>query len=104
MGITDLFDADKADLSRITRGGRLYATDAVHNAVIEVNEQGSEAAAATGQSRDRSCIIHGGISIGSGTSIAQETQFQSDFGLSWNTNRPTNGQQKNTVCVLFLCL
>ena len=53
MGMTDLFDADKADLSRISRGDGLYLTDAIHKAVIEVNEEGTVASATTGQSADR---------------------------------------------------
>ena len=48
MGLTDLFDANKADLSRISRGGGLYVTDAIHKAVIDVNEEGTVASAATG--------------------------------------------------------
>ena len=51
MGMTDLFDASKADLTRISRGGDLYVTDAVHKAVIDVNEEGTTASAVTGQSK-----------------------------------------------------
>ena len=49
MGMTDLFEADKADLTRISRNGELYVTDAVHKAVIDVNEEGTVASAATGE-------------------------------------------------------
>ena len=49
MGMTDLFEADKADLTRISRNGELYVTDAVHKAVIDVNEEGTVASAVTGE-------------------------------------------------------
>lgn len=47
MGIKDLF-ADECDLSGISGQKGLSVTEAVHKAFIEVNEEGSEAAAATG--------------------------------------------------------
>ncbi|XP_043241719.1 leukocyte elastase inhibitor-like isoform X1 [Amphibalanus amphitrite] len=47
MGLKDLFDPGKADLSRISRGGNLHVTDAIHKAVIEVNEEGTVASAVT---------------------------------------------------------
>lgn len=46
MGIRSLFGAD-ADLSGITTAERLYVSDIIHEAVIDVSEYGTEAAAAT---------------------------------------------------------
>jgi serpin B len=46
-GITDLFDSGKADLSGIAASGGLFVQTAVHQANITVDEQGTEAAAAT---------------------------------------------------------
>merc|ERR1712098_111475 len=46
-GVTDLFSDGLADLSGFTGGRDLHATDAIHKAVLEVNEEGSEGAAAT---------------------------------------------------------
>ncbi|CAJ0599129.1 unnamed protein product [Cylicocyclus nassatus] len=46
MGVTYLFDSASADLSGISKVG-LYASDAKHRAFIEVDEEGTTAAAAT---------------------------------------------------------
>ncbi len=46
-GMTDLFKPDSADLSGIATNSRLYVKTAVHQANITVDEQGTEAAAAT---------------------------------------------------------
>ncbi|XP_077188654.1 antithrombin-III [Paroedura picta] len=49
MGLEDLFNPGTARLPGIVSGGRddLYVSDAFHKAFLEVNEEGSEAAAAT---------------------------------------------------------
>ncbi|XP_069497194.1 antithrombin-III [Ambystoma mexicanum] len=55
MGLTDLFSQGKANLPGLVSGGRndIYVSDAFHKAFLQVNEEGSEAAAAT------SIIFHG---------------------------------------------
>lgn len=49
MGLLDLFNPDTSSLPGIVEGGRkdIYLTDAFHKAFLEVNEEGSEAAAVT---------------------------------------------------------
>ncbi|MBN3274803.1 SERP3 protein, partial [Polyodon spathula] len=48
LGITDLFDPDKADFRGISEQDSLYVSEAIHEAKIEVTEEGTKASAVTG--------------------------------------------------------
>lgn len=47
LGVTDLFDESKVDLSAMTDSSGIAINDVIHEAFIDVNEEGTEAAAAT---------------------------------------------------------
>ncbi|NXM48586.1 SPB11 protein, partial [Gymnorhina tibicen] len=50
MGMTDIFTESKVDLSAMTFAKSLVLSDVVHKAYVEVNEEGTVAAAGTGAS------------------------------------------------------
>ncbi|XP_018420167.1 PREDICTED: leukocyte elastase inhibitor-like [Nanorana parkeri] len=48
MGMSDLFNPEKADLTGISEKGNLYVSQIFHKVFVDINEEGTEAAAATG--------------------------------------------------------
>ena len=56
LGVSSLFSSQDADLSGVTGNKGLYITEAIHQAFVDVNEQGTEAAAATAMVMAPTCI------------------------------------------------
>ncbi|KAL0171229.1 hypothetical protein M9458_031540, partial [Cirrhinus mrigala] len=48
MGMEDVFDGQKVNLSGMSPNNDLVLTKVIHKAFVEVNKEGTEAAAATG--------------------------------------------------------
>ncbi|XP_006115621.2 leukocyte elastase inhibitor-like [Pelodiscus sinensis] len=82
LGMTDVFRPNEADLSGMAKQGDLSVSQVVHKAYIDVNEQGTEAAAATG------------ISVGV-TSISTLVTFVADHPFLFFI------RHQKTKCILF---
>ncbi len=82
LGMTDAFDPGNADFSKITTADQIYISEVKHKTFVEVNEEGTEAAAVT--------------SIGfSRTSIGDDTEFRVDKPFLFFI------YEKNTNTILF---
>ncbi|NXH39440.1 SPB9 protein, partial [Dicaeum eximium] len=57
MGMPDAFESGKADLSGISSGEELVLSEVVHKSFVEVNEEGTEAAAATAAVMMKICCL-----------------------------------------------
>ncbi|XP_045206628.2 serpin B6-like [Mercenaria mercenaria] len=55
LGMRDVFDANRADLSNIGEG--LFVSQVIHKAFVDVNEEGTEAAAATAMVMAPTCVL-----------------------------------------------
>uniref|UniRef100_A0A3Q0S155 Serpin domain-containing protein n=1 Tax=Amphilophus citrinellus TaxID=61819 RepID=A0A3Q0S155_AMPCI len=58
LGMKDVFCRGRADLSGMSGEERLFLSTVAHKAFVEVNEEGTEAAAATGGIAINSLLVH----------------------------------------------
>ena len=63
MGMPDVFDLTKADFSGIDGMHDIFIQDVIHQAMIAVDEKGTEAAAATAVVFERTSVVMGGESL-----------------------------------------
>lgn len=52
MGMTDAFSQSKADFSNMSSDRNLFLSNVFHKTFVEINEEGTEAAAGTGSEVD----------------------------------------------------
>ena len=57
LGMKNLFDEGSCDLSGISERNDLFVSKAIHKAFVEVNEEGTEAAAATAMIMNQRCAM-----------------------------------------------
>ncbi|XP_048405066.1 leukocyte elastase inhibitor A-like isoform X2 [Stegostoma tigrinum] len=58
LGMGDVFDSSKADLTGMSATRDLYVSKVVHKSFVEVNEEGTEAAAATAVMTQSCMVMH----------------------------------------------
>ena len=85
MGMKDLFADGVADLSGVDGTKELYVSKVLHRAVVDVNEEGTEAAAATAVVMQLRCAV-----------VAKEFYFRADHPFLFFI------QDKATKSILFL--
>ncbi|KAK2510191.1 hypothetical protein MC885_015088 [Smutsia gigantea] len=59
LGIVDVFQWDKVDFSAVSAGRHLCLSKLVHKSFMEVNEEGTEAAAASAELVTECCMVYG---------------------------------------------
>jgi serpin B len=83
MGMPTAFQRGKADFSAISKSNDLFLSAVVHGAFVEVNEEGTEAAAATG-------------GVVSATSVRIPEMFTADHPFLYLI------RDRETGCILFM--